>query len=145
MWSRKSSFWGKKKGEEKEKNKGELARQGTGPKAKYHWTASGEREKSLNILFLQGVYNPLLFLLETVQQQRMCEQIFIPREVLLSKDSCPFECFLWWREKWHGELYLTRWVYNTSREKHTGQSIKREIEDLYKVYFKICWKKKSLF
>lgn len=32
-------------------------------------------------------------------------------------------------------------MYETSREKHTGQSIKRETEDLYKLYFKICKKK----
>lgn len=33
-------------------------------------------------------------------------------------------------------------MYNSSREKHTGQFIKRENEDLYKLYFEICQKKK---
>lgn len=33
-------------------------------------------------------------------------------------------------------------MYNTFREKCTGQFMKRETEDLYKLYFEI-WKKKS--
>lgn len=70
----------------------------------------------------------------------MCEKISAPREVLLSKDSCRAEWFLCWRGQCHGDLYHPRWVYNTSREKHTGQLIKREIEDLYKLYFEICQK-----
>lgn len=131
----------------KEKRK---KKQGRTDKTKY-WTKShitelhlGKGKKSFNILFLQWFYNPLLFWLWTVEQWRMCEQISTLREVLLSKDSCPAEYFLWWRAKWHGDLYLPRWMYDTSREKHTGQSIKRETEDLYKLYFKICQKKRSV-
>lgn len=145
MWSKKRLFCGKKKGEEEEKIWENWQDKALDQKPNNIELRLGKGKQILYILFLQGVYKPLLFLLETVEQQRICEQISTPKEVLLSKNSCPAGCFLCWRRKWHGDLYLPRWMHNTSREKHTRQSIKREIEDLYKLYFKIFWGKKVCF
>lgn len=73
----------------------------------------------------------------------MCEKTSAPREVLLSKDSCCADCFLCQRGKCHGDLCLPRWMCNTSREKHTGQFLEREIEDFYKLHFEICLLRKK--